>query len=69
MAFFDKAATYCEEMVSNFVDDITSLMEPMIMAFLDIFIGGLIIAIYLLFSRQVMPSATVARTKTLRNLT
>ncbi|MBC81092.1 MAG: hypothetical protein CMQ33_09695 [Gammaproteobacteria bacterium] len=69
MAFFDKAATYCEEMVGNFVDDITSLMEPMIMAFLDIFIGGLIIAIYLLFSRQVMPSATVARTKTLRNLT
>jgi len=48
MAFFDKAATYCEEMVGNFVDDITSLMEPMIMAFLDIFIGGLIIAIYLL---------------------
>ena len=47
MAFFDKAATYCEEMVGNFVDGMTSLMEPMIMAFLDIFIGGLIIAIYL----------------------
>ena len=47
MAFFDKAATHCEEMVGNFVDGITSLMESMIMAFLDIFIGGLIIAIYL----------------------
>ncbi len=69
MAFFDKAETSCKEMVGNFVAYITSLMEPMIMAFLDIFFGGLIIAIYLLFSRQVMPSATVARTKTLRNLT
>ena len=43
----DKAATYYEEMVDNLVDGLTSLMEPVIMAFLGVVIGGLIIAMYL----------------------
>lgn len=43
----DKAATYYEEMVDNAVDGLTSLMEPVIMAFLGVVIGGLIIAMYL----------------------
>ncbi|MEK9823916.1 MAG: type II secretion system F family protein [Gammaproteobacteria bacterium] len=43
----DKAATYYEEMVDNAVVGLTSLMEPMIMAFLGVVIGGLIIAMYL----------------------
>ena len=47
MAFFDKAATHCEEMVGNFVDGITSLIKSMIIALLDIFIRAPIMAIYL----------------------
>ncbi|STZ00199.1 Cholera toxin secretion protein epsF [Moraxella lacunata] len=43
----DKAATYYENEVDNAVDGLTSLMEPMIMAFLGIVIGGLVIAMYL----------------------
>ncbi len=43
----DKAATYYEEMVDNLVDGLTSLMEPIIMSFLGVVIGGLIIAMYL----------------------
>jgi type IV pilus assembly protein PilC len=43
----DKAATYYEDMVDNLVDGLTSLMEPIIMAFLGVVIGGLIIAMYL----------------------
>ena len=43
----DKAATYYEEMVDNAVDGLTSLMEPLIMSFLGVVIGGLIIAMYL----------------------
>jgi type IV pilus assembly protein PilC len=43
----DKAATYYEEMVDNAVDGLTSLMEPIIMSFLGVVIGGLIIAMYL----------------------
>jgi type IV pilus assembly protein PilC len=43
----DKAATYYEEQVDNAVDGLTSLMEPMIMSFLGVVIGGLIIAMYL----------------------
>ena len=44
MACFDKAATYCEAMVNC----TTSLMEPTIIAFLGLFIGGLTITIHLL---------------------
>lgn len=43
----DKAATYYENEVDNAVDGLTSLMEPMIMAFLGIVIGGLVVAMYL----------------------
>lgn len=43
----DKAATYYENEVDQAVDGLTSLMEPMIMAFLGIVIGGLVVAMYL----------------------
>ena len=43
----DKASTYYEDMVDNAVDGLTSLMEPIIMSFLGVVIGGLIIAMYL----------------------
>lgn len=43
----DKAATFYENEVDNAVDGLTSLMEPMIMAFLGIVIGGLVVAMYL----------------------
>ena len=46
-SMLDKAATYYEEMVDNAVDELTSLMEPIIMSFLGVVIGGLIIAMYL----------------------
>lgn len=46
-AMLDKAATYYEDMVDNAVDGLTSLMEPLIMSFLGVVIGGLIIAMYL----------------------
>lgn len=43
----DNVATYYENEVDNAVDGLTSLMEPMIMAFLGIVIGGLVVAMYL----------------------
>ncbi len=43
----DKVAEYYEEAVDNSVDNLTALMEPMIMAFLAVVIGGLVIAMYL----------------------
>jgi len=42
-----KVADYYEEQVDNAVDALTALMEPMIMVFLAIVIGGLVIAMYL----------------------
>ena len=42
-----KVADYYEEEVDNAVDALTSLMEPMIMAFLGIVVGGLVVAMYL----------------------
>ena len=42
-----KSATYYEEQVDNAVDNLTSLMEPLIMAILGILVGGLVIAMYL----------------------
>ena len=42
-----KVADYYEEQVDNAVDSLTALMEPMIMVFLAIVIGGLVIAMYL----------------------
>jgi type IV pilus assembly protein PilC len=43
----DKVADFYEEEVDNMVDSLSSLMEPMIMAFLGIVVGGLVIAMYL----------------------
>ena len=42
-----KVAEFYEAEVDNDVDALTSLMEPMIMAFLGIVIGGLVLAMYL----------------------
>lgn len=42
-----KVATFYEEEVDNMVDNLTTLMEPMIMAVLGVLVGGLIIAMYL----------------------
>nr|WP_314562501.1 type II secretion system F family protein [uncultured Pseudomonas sp.] len=42
-----KVATFYEDEVDNMVDNLTTLMEPMIMAVLGVLVGGLIIAMYL----------------------
>ncbi len=42
-----KVADYYEEQVDAAVDSLTSLMEPFIMVFLAIVVGGLVIAMYL----------------------
>ncbi|MCL6689237.1 type II secretion system F family protein [Pseudomonas sp. R3.Fl] len=46
-SMLDKVASYYEEEVDNAVDNLTTLMEPMIMAVLGVLVGGLIIAMYL----------------------
>jgi type IV pilus assembly protein PilC len=43
----NKIADFYEEDVDNLVTNLTSLMEPIIMMFLGVIIGGLIIAMYL----------------------
>lgn len=43
----DKAATYFEAEVDAAVDSMTAMLEPMIMAFLGVVIGGLVISMYL----------------------
>lgn len=42
-----KVADFFEEDVNNAVDNLTAMLEPMIMAILGVIIGGLIIAMYL----------------------
>jgi len=42
-----KAADHYEEEVDNAVDNLTSMIEPAIMVFLGVVIGGLIVAMYL----------------------
>ncbi|WP_323845043.1 type II secretion system F family protein [Microbulbifer magnicolonia] len=42
-----KAADFYEEAVDNMVDNLTTLLEPLIMAVLGILVGGLMIAMYL----------------------
>ena len=42
-----KVADFFEEEVDNAVDALTSLLEPLIMAFLGVVIGGLVVAMYL----------------------
>jgi type IV pilus assembly protein PilC len=46
-AMLAKVADFYEEEVENLVDALSSLMEPMIMAFLGVVIGGLVVAMYL----------------------
>ena len=46
-AMLSKVADFYEEEVDNAVDGLSSLMEPMIMAFLGVIIGGLVVAMYL----------------------
>ncbi|GLS27938.1 type II secretion system F family protein [Marinibactrum halimedae] len=43
----DKVAQFYEESVDNLVDNLTTLMEPMIMAILGVLVGGLMVAMYL----------------------
>jgi type IV pilus assembly protein PilC len=43
----DKVAEYYEAAVDDAVDNLTALMEPLIMSFLAVVIGGLVIAMYL----------------------
>jgi len=42
-----KVADYYEQEVDDAVDGLTSLLEPLIMAFLGVVVGGLVIAMYL----------------------
>lgn len=46
-AMLTKVADFYEEEVDAAVDALTSLIEPMLMAFLGIVVGGLVIALYL----------------------
>lgn len=43
----EKVATHYEAEVDNAVDNLTTLLEPMIMAVLGVLVGGLLIAMYL----------------------
>ncbi|MEK8078913.1 type II secretion system F family protein [Pseudomonas sp. XK-1] len=43
----DKVASYYEAEVDNAVDNLTTLLEPLIMSVLGVLVGGLIIAMYL----------------------
>jgi type IV pilus assembly protein PilC len=42
-----KVATFHEDIVDNMVDNLTALLEPMIMVVLGVLVGGLLIAMYL----------------------
>ena len=46
-SMLDKVASYFEGEVDNAVDNLTTLMEPMIMAVLGVLVGGLVVAMYL----------------------
>lgn len=46
-AMLGKVADWYEQEVDDAVDALTSLLEPMIMAFLGVVIGGLVVAMYL----------------------
>lgn len=43
----EKVATHYESVVDDMVDNLTTLMEPMIMAVLGVLVGGLIVGMYL----------------------
>jgi type IV pilus assembly protein PilC len=46
-AMLSKVADFYEQEVDNMVDALSSLIEPMIMAFLGVVVGGLVVAMYL----------------------
>jgi type IV pilus assembly protein PilC len=46
-AMLDKVATFHEDEVDNMVDNLTTLLEPLIMSVLGVLVGGLLIAMYL----------------------
>lgn len=46
-AMLEKVADFYEEEVDNLVDNLSSLMEPFIMAILGVLVGGLVVAMYL----------------------
>ncbi len=46
-AMLSKVADFYEEEVDNLVDNLSALMEPMIMMILGVLVGGLIVAMYL----------------------
>jgi type IV pilus assembly protein PilC len=46
-AMLDKVATYYEDEVDNLVDGLTAMIEPLVMAFLGVVVGGMLIAMYL----------------------
>ncbi len=46
-AMLDKIASFYEEEVDNLVDGLTSMIEPLVMAFLGVVVGGMLIAMYL----------------------
>ncbi|MFM7786316.1 MAG: type II secretion system F family protein, partial [Gammaproteobacteria bacterium] len=46
-SMLDKVAQHFEAEVDNKVDNLTALLEPMIMAILGVLVGGLMVAMYL----------------------
>ncbi len=46
-AMLEKVASYYEEEVDNLVDGLTAMIEPLVMAFLGVVVGGMLIAMYL----------------------
>ncbi len=46
-SMLDKVASYYEDEVDNLVDGLTAMIEPLVMAFLGVVVGGMLIAMYL----------------------
>jgi type IV pilus assembly protein PilC len=46
-AMLDKVAEFFEASVDNAVDNLSSLLEPLIMVVLGTLVGGLVVAMYL----------------------
>ncbi|MGB5729134.1 MAG: type II secretion system F family protein, partial [Thiogranum sp.] len=46
-AMLAKVADFYEQEVDDMVDNLSSLLEPLIMAILGILVGGLVVAMYL----------------------
>jgi type IV pilus assembly protein PilC len=46
-SMLEKVATHYEAEVDNAVDNLTALMEPLIMSVLGVLVGGLMVAMYM----------------------